>query len=74
MDFGQLLEENVILAIFPLHDYSNALKELRKKWVGWASFLRRQPLEEIKEYFGPKIAMVLMAVYDCYNYFVASFD
>ncbi|XP_026316071.1 anoctamin-8-like [Hyposmocoma kahamanoa] len=40
--------------MFPLHD-RNALESLRKKWV--KTLFNPQPLDEISDYFGVKIAM-----------------
>ncbi|XP_050683452.1 anoctamin-8 isoform X2 [Leptidea sinapis] len=48
------VSRGVISSMFPLHDHA-ALDSLRKKWV--KTFFSPQPLDEICEYFGVKIAM-----------------
>ncbi|XP_052758038.1 LOW QUALITY PROTEIN: anoctamin-8-like [Galleria mellonella] len=48
------VSRGVVASMFPLHD-RNALESLRKKWV--KTFFSPQPLDEISEYFGVKIAM-----------------
>ncbi|XP_049822312.1 anoctamin-10 isoform X2 [Aethina tumida] len=45
---------NIILNMFPLHD-EEALKKLGNKWY-W-SFYQKQPIEEIRLYFGESIAL-----------------
>ncbi|GAB1604800.1 anoctamin-8-like isoform X2, partial [Argonauta hians] len=49
-----LLTHNVIAKVFPLHNNDN-LMQLRNGWVN--AFCKTQPLNEICEYFGVKIAM-----------------
>ncbi|CAG4995127.1 unnamed protein product [Parnassius apollo] len=48
------VSRGVIASMFPLHDRV-ALESLRKKWV--KTLFSPQPLDEISEYFGVKIAM-----------------
>ncbi|CAK1547788.1 unnamed protein product [Leptosia nina] len=48
------VSRGVIANMFPLHE-RNELESLRKKWV--KTFFSPQPLDEISEYFGVKIAM-----------------
>ncbi|XP_045519349.1 anoctamin-8-like isoform X2 [Pieris brassicae] len=48
------VSRGVIGSMFPLHE-RNELESLRKKWV--KTFFSPQPLDEISEYFGVKIAM-----------------
>ncbi|KAJ0171896.1 hypothetical protein K1T71_012659 [Dendrolimus kikuchii] len=48
------VSRGVVASMFPLHDRS-ALDNLRKKWV--KTLFSPQPLDEISEYFGVKIAM-----------------
>ncbi|CAB3988342.1 anoctamin-8-like isoform X1 [Paramuricea clavata] len=50
----KLLVEEVIQQIFPLHDHDD-LAKLRKTWV--KAFFKKQPLDDIRDYFGVKIAM-----------------
>ncbi|KAL0810979.1 hypothetical protein ABMA28_010272 [Loxostege sticticalis] len=48
------VSRGVVASMFPLHE-RNALENLRKKWV--KTLFSPQPLDEINEYFGVKIAM-----------------
>ncbi|XP_049881261.1 anoctamin-8-like isoform X1 [Pectinophora gossypiella] len=48
------VSRGVVASMFPLHE-RQALESLRKKWV--KTFFNPQPLDEISEYFGVKIAM-----------------
>ncbi|XP_037877101.1 anoctamin-8 isoform X3 [Bombyx mori] len=48
------VSRGVVANMFPLHE-RNSLENLRKKWV--KTFFSPQPLDEISEYFGVKIAM-----------------
>ncbi|CAH0403409.1 unnamed protein product [Chilo suppressalis] len=48
------VSRGVVASMFPLHD-RQALESLRKKWV--KTLFAPQPLDEISEYFGVKIAM-----------------
>ncbi|XP_041972095.1 anoctamin-8-like isoform X2 [Aricia agestis] len=48
------VSRGVVASMFPLHDRAK-LESLRKKWV--KTFFSPQPLDEISEYFGVKIAM-----------------
>ncbi|XP_059056300.1 anoctamin-8-like isoform X2 [Achroia grisella] len=48
------VSRGVVASMFPLHE-RNALESLRKKWV--KTLFSPQPLDEISEYFGVKIAM-----------------
>ncbi|XP_064100858.1 anoctamin-8-like [Macrobrachium nipponense] len=49
----KLLSRGVIKNVFPLHEYEK-LKALKTKWV--PGFLKRQPIDDIKDYFGSHIA------------------
>lgn len=48
------VSSGVVTQIFPLHD-PDKLKALEHKW--YLSFSRKQPLDDIREYFGDTIAM-----------------
>ncbi|XP_022784864.1 anoctamin-8-like isoform X1 [Stylophora pistillata] len=50
----KLLAEGVVEKMFPLHN-SDDLAKLKKSWV--SAFFKKQPLDDICEYFGVKIAM-----------------
>ncbi|XP_060072109.1 anoctamin-8-like isoform X2 [Ylistrum balloti] len=49
-----LQSKGIVSQVFPLHN-QDTLLEMRKCWV--QGFLRRQPLDKIRDYFGVKIAM-----------------
>ncbi|CAG8516637.1 5146_t:CDS:10 [Ambispora leptoticha] len=67
--FDSLMEKNVYDAFYPLHDGeiiqdqvfrdpNNKKENLRAKlFNNWIKSLKRQPLSEIREYFGEKLAM-----------------
>ncbi|CAG8480932.1 5977_t:CDS:10 [Ambispora leptoticha] len=66
--FDSLMEKNIYNAFYPLHDgeiqdqtfrdQNNKKENLRAKlFNNWIKSLKRQPLSEIREYFGEKIAM-----------------
>ncbi|CAG8592715.1 9566_t:CDS:10 [Ambispora leptoticha] len=66
--FDNLMQKNVYDAFYPLHDGeiqdqtfrdpNNKKENLRAKlFNNWIKSLKRQPLSEIREYFGEKIAM-----------------
>jgi hypothetical protein len=48
--------DRVVLASFPLHEY-RALQELKRKWLVLFQWPHKQPFDEIKDYFGTKIAL-----------------
>lgn len=48
------ISKGIVTQIFPLHDHEK-LKALEHKW--YLSFSRKQPLDDIREYFGETIAM-----------------
>ncbi|EDO38807.1 predicted protein [Nematostella vectensis] len=50
----RLMAEGVVEKMFPLHNHDD-LAKLRKSWV--QAFFKKQPLDDICEYFGVKIAM-----------------
>jgi hypothetical protein len=61
INIKHLLQEQVYTEFFPLHDgtYSskgtNMRANLNRKWVG--SYLSKQPIEEIRQYMGEKVAL-----------------
>lgn len=53
----RLLADGVYKAAYPLHD-GNKRRKLLKEWASVrGAMFKRQPLDEIKEYFGVKIAI-----------------
>ncbi|XP_063326717.1 anoctamin-9-like [Pelmatolapia mariae] len=52
----ELLMKDVFETMFCLHERKEQ-KELRKKWARWTALFRRQPVNDIKSYFGEKVAL-----------------
>ncbi|UJR31643.1 hypothetical protein I4U23_019124 [Adineta vaga] len=50
------LEKQLIRQVLPLHN-KETLNHLRETWVWPQAFFKRQPIEEIRQYFGVKIAL-----------------
>ncbi|XP_078538853.1 anoctamin-9 isoform X2 [Lissotriton helveticus] len=54
----QLIQDKVFEAVFPLHDNSDGFgKALKKKWARWRDVIYVQPVQDIREYFGEKVAL-----------------
>ncbi len=53
---GNCDEESSVLAYFPLHD-EVAREELKKHWLNWKIQPWEQPIDEVKEYLGEKVAL-----------------
>ncbi|XP_053669255.1 anoctamin-4 [Anopheles marshallii] len=59
----RLMEDQVYLDAYPLHDGCTDLKSscqralLLEEWASISKWIKHQPLDHIKEYFGVKIAM-----------------
>lgn len=56
LNVRKLIAEGSMLAVFPLHD-DRIRKQLQKNWFGWSVHPWRQPIDDIKDYFGEKIAL-----------------
>ncbi|XP_058063124.1 anoctamin-4 [Anopheles bellator] len=60
---GRLVEDQVYLDAYPLHDGCTDVKSscqralLLQEWASISKWIKHQPLDYIKEYFGVKIAM-----------------
>nr|XP_033784511.1 anoctamin-9 [Geotrypetes seraphini] len=53
-----LIKQKVFETAFPLHDLKDELgKNLKKKWARWRDVLYTQPIPEIRDYFGEKVAL-----------------
>ncbi|XP_023039178.1 anoctamin-9 isoform X1 [Piliocolobus tephrosceles] len=52
--FEDLVKDGVFEARFPLHKGEGHLK---KTWAGWRHMFRKQPIDEIRNYFGEKVAL-----------------
>ncbi|CAF1031437.1 unnamed protein product [Rotaria sordida] len=50
------LEKHLIRQVIPLHN-KQTLNHLRDTWVWPHTFFKRQPIEDIRQYFGVKIAL-----------------
>ena len=55
-DMPRLLEQECLLAYYPLHDKFRKI-QLERKWLAINTLPSQQPMEGIKDYFGEKIAM-----------------
>ena len=55
-DMPRLLEQECLLAYYPLHDKFPKI-QLERKWLAINTMPSQQPMEGIKDYFGEKIAM-----------------
>ncbi|XP_033061113.1 anoctamin-9 isoform X2 [Trachypithecus francoisi] len=62
--FEDLVKDGVFEARFPLHKGEGYLK---KTWAGWRHMFRKQPIDEIRNYFGEKVALYF-AWLGWYNY------
>ncbi|XP_044799846.2 anoctamin-9 isoform X2 [Bubalus bubalis] len=49
-----LVKDGVFEAGFPLH---KGEEHLKKKWARWRSMFQRQPISDIRDYFGEKVAL-----------------
>ncbi|XP_054293625.1 anoctamin-9 isoform X2 [Pongo pygmaeus] len=52
--FEDLMKDGVFEARFPLHKGEGHLK---KTWARWRHMFRKQPVDEIRNYFGEKVAL-----------------
>ncbi|KAM4722043.1 anoctamin-9 [Rhinophrynus dorsalis] len=53
-----LICDGVFETAFPLHDLEEAVgKNLLQKWARWRDVIYTQPVPEIREYFGEKVAL-----------------
>ncbi|CAF5073378.1 unnamed protein product, partial [Rotaria sp. Silwood1] len=50
------LQKKLIRQVIPLHN-KEILNQLRETWVWPHTFFKRQPIEDIRQYFGVKIAL-----------------
>ncbi|ETV71593.1 hypothetical protein H257_13057 [Aphanomyces astaci] len=56
LDLDLLTSEGVVIAAYPLHCDSQRLT-LQKTWMAWCYPPWQQPLQGIRDYFGPKVAL-----------------
>ncbi|NXC98590.1 ANO9 protein, partial [Certhia familiaris] len=52
-----LMKKKVFEAAFPLHKKEKIREILKKKWARWRVIFKEQPIEEIRCYFGEKVAL-----------------
>ncbi|RLV97269.1 hypothetical protein DV515_00012006 [Chloebia gouldiae] len=52
-----LMKKKVFEAAFPLHKKEEIREILKKKWARWRVLFKEQPIEEIRCYFGEKVAL-----------------
>ncbi|MGH0173000.1 UNVERIFIED_CONTAM: hypothetical protein FKN15_077550 [Acipenser sinensis] len=54
-----LLKEKVFEAVFPLHEEREQM-QLIKKWARWTACFKTQPINEVRLYFGEKVALYFL--------------
>lgn len=59
LDLRQLAEDDCILAYYPLHDFVE-LRALEANWLTVLSFPWNQPIDQIKNYLGEKVALYFL--------------
>ncbi|XP_066475740.1 anoctamin-9 [Tiliqua scincoides] len=52
-----LIKQNVFETAFPLHERENLGRFLKLNWARWRDIFYKQPIEEIRMYFGEKVAL-----------------
>ncbi|XP_034978691.2 anoctamin-9 isoform X2 [Zootoca vivipara] len=52
-----LIKMKVFETAFPLHERENLGAFLKMNWARWRDIIYRQPIEEIRTYFGEKVAL-----------------
>ena len=55
-DVPRLITVGALLGCYPIHDMGPKI-QLEKKWLAINTLPSQQPMEDIKDYFGEKIAM-----------------
>ncbi|KAM7165120.1 anoctamin-9 [Macrochelys suwanniensis] len=53
----KLIKAKVFEAAFPLHEQEGLRELLKKNWAQWRKILKEQPIEDIRSYFGEKVAL-----------------
>ncbi|KAF5913678.1 hypothetical protein HPG69_007593 [Diceros bicornis minor] len=52
--FEELVKDGVFETRFPLHTRE---EDLKKKWAQWRNMFHKQPIDDIRDYFGEKVAL-----------------
>ncbi|XP_053142623.1 anoctamin-9 isoform X2 [Hemicordylus capensis] len=52
-----LIKQKVFETAFPLHEREKLNKFLELNWARWGAIFHKQPIEEIRAYFGEKVAL-----------------
>ncbi|CAM4584109.1 unnamed protein product [Caretta caretta] len=53
----RLIKAKVFEAAFPLHEQGEPRILLKRNWAQWRKILKEQPIEDIRSYFGEKVAL-----------------
>ena len=59
LNIRQMLLQKAVLAAFPLHDHDE-LKYLQKKWLVLFQYPWKQPIHDVRDYFGERIGMYFL--------------
>jgi hypothetical protein len=59
LDVYKLIKTKCMIGYFPLHDYVE-LRTLEEKWLRFCQLPWNQPMDDIKDYFGEKVALYFL--------------
>ncbi|XP_028812205.1 anoctamin-9 isoform X2 [Denticeps clupeoides] len=65
-NLSELLEQKVFDSMFCVHERKKQ-KALKRLWARWTAVFRNQPIDEIRVYFGEKVALYYLWL-GCYTY------